>query len=63
MSRESNARQIGPIPDPFGSMRGSVTFLPGVDLTAPTGEEWSAEKDESEEHPFAGYARPWPDDD
>lgn len=31
-----------PVPDPFGAMRGSVTFLPGVDLTAPTGEEWAA---------------------
>ena len=34
------------IPDPFGAMRGSVTFLPGVDLTEPTGEEWAAEGDE-----------------
>ncbi len=30
--------------DPFGAMRGSVTFHPGVDLTAPTGEEWAAER-------------------
>jgi hypothetical protein len=32
-------------PDPFGSMRGSVTLLPGVDLTAPTGEAWAAERE------------------
>lgn len=33
-----------PVPDPFGAMRGSVTFVPGVDLTAPTGEKWAAER-------------------
>jgi hypothetical protein len=32
------------VADPFGAMRGSVTFFPGVDLTAPTGEEWAAER-------------------
>ncbi len=37
-----------PIPDPFGAMRGSVTVLPGVDLTEPTGEEWAAERDGGE---------------
>jgi hypothetical protein len=36
------------IPDPFGSMRGSVTFFPGVDLTEPTGEEWAAERGSDE---------------
>jgi hypothetical protein len=40
--------QAGPIPDPFGAMRGSVTFFPGVDLTEPTGEEWAAERGSDE---------------
>ena len=40
----TSARDAGPAPDPFGAMRGSVTFLPDVDLTAPTGEEWAAER-------------------
>ena len=43
-SESSTARPAGPIPDPFGAMRGSVTFSPGVDLTEPTGEEWKAER-------------------
>jgi hypothetical protein len=30
--------------DPWGCMAGTVTFVPGVDLTAPTGESWSAEE-------------------
>lgn len=30
--------------DPWGCMAGTVTFLPGVDLTAPTGEKWNAEE-------------------
>ena len=29
--------------DLWGAMRGSVTVLPGKDLTAPTGEVWDAE--------------------
>jgi hypothetical protein len=33
------------VADPFGAMRGSVTFISGVDLTRPTGEEWAAERD------------------
>ena len=28
--------------DLWGAMRGTVTFLPGVDLTEPTGEIWDA---------------------
>jgi hypothetical protein len=28
----------------FGAMRGTVTILPGVDLTEPTGEIWDAQK-------------------
>jgi len=27
----------------WGAMRGTVTVLPGTDLTAPTGEFWEAE--------------------
>ena len=34
------------IPDLFGAMRGTVKFVPGVDLTEPTGEIWNAELDE-----------------
>jgi hypothetical protein len=30
--------------DPWGCMAGTVTFMPGVDLTAPTGEVWNAEE-------------------
>jgi hypothetical protein len=29
--------------DPWGCMAGTVTILPGTDLTAPTGEVWNAE--------------------
>jgi hypothetical protein len=29
---------------PWGCMAGTVTIMPGVDLTAPAGETWSAEK-------------------
>lgn len=31
--------------DPWGCMAGTVTFMPGVDLTAPSGEHWSAEEE------------------
>lgn len=31
-------------PDPWGCMAGTVTFMPGVDLTAPTGDKWNAEE-------------------
>ena len=30
--------------DPWGCMVGSVTIMPGTDLTAPSGEQWNAEK-------------------
>lgn len=30
--------------DLWGAMRGTVTFLPGVDLTESTGELWDAEQ-------------------
>lgn len=29
----------------YGAMRGTVTIAPGVDLTEPTGERWSAMED------------------
>jgi hypothetical protein len=30
--------------DPWGCMAGTVTIMPGVDLTKPTGDTWNAEK-------------------
>lgn len=30
--------------DPWGCMAGTVTIMPGVDVTAPTGERWNAEE-------------------
>ena len=30
--------------DPWGCMAGTVTIMPGVDLTAPSGEKWNAEE-------------------
>jgi hypothetical protein len=30
--------------DPWGCMAGTVTILPGTDLTAPTGDAWNAEE-------------------
>lgn len=30
--------------DPWGCMAGTVTIMPGVDVTAPSGERWNAEK-------------------
>ena len=30
--------------DPWGCMAGTVTILPGTDLTAPTGDIWNAEE-------------------
>jgi len=44
-SKQAKSPGSSPVPDPFGAMRGTVTFLPGVDLTAPTGGEWAAERD------------------
>jgi len=29
--------------DPWGCMAGTVTILPGTDLTAPSGDTWNAE--------------------
>lgn len=30
--------------DPWGCMAGTVAIMPGTDLTAPSGEDWTAEK-------------------
>jgi len=30
--------------DPWGCMAGTITVMPGVDLTAPTGDKWNAEE-------------------
>lgn len=30
--------------DPWGCMAGTITILPGVDLTMPTGDTWDAEE-------------------
>jgi hypothetical protein len=30
--------------DPWGCMAGTVTIMPGTDLTAPSGEKWNAEE-------------------
>lgn len=40
---ERQAIASKPKRDPFGCMAGTVTFLPGVDLTAPGDEPWNAE--------------------
>lgn len=38
-------RQNGIAPhDPWGCMAGTITIMPGLDLTAPTGEVWNAEQ-------------------
>jgi hypothetical protein len=37
--------------DLWGAMRGTVTILPGVDLTEPTGEVWDALSEEPSEPP------------
>lgn len=29
--------------DPWGCMAGTITIMPGVDLTAPAGDKWNAE--------------------
>lgn len=33
-----------PVSDPWGCMAGTVTIMPGVDLTAPTGDIWNADQ-------------------
>ena len=30
--------------DPWGCMAGTIKIMPGTDLTAPSGEEWNAER-------------------
>jgi hypothetical protein len=34
----------GQKPDPWGCMAGTVTIIPGTDLTAPSDERWNAEE-------------------
>lgn len=34
---------LAPKGDPFGCMAGTVSFMPGVDLTAPSDDRWNAE--------------------
>jgi hypothetical protein len=38
------AKPKSPKGDPWGCMADTITFMPGVDLTAPTGEKWNAEE-------------------
>jgi hypothetical protein len=48
--RSVTFRRSGPVNpptregDPWGCMAGTVTVMPGVDLTAPTDEMWNAEE-------------------
>jgi hypothetical protein len=35
---------LPPKRDPWGCMAGTITILPGTDLTAPSGETWNAEQ-------------------
>lgn len=37
-------KKSSPKRDPWGCMAGTVTILPGTDLTAPSGEIWNAEE-------------------
>ena len=41
-ARALPAGKAGPSADPWGCMAGTVTIVPGTDLTAPT-EDWNAE--------------------
>jgi hypothetical protein len=36
-----------PKPDPWGCMAGTIIIQPNVDLTAPSGEVWAAEADQT----------------
>ena len=40
----ADAQPKQPKRDPWGCMAGTVTIMPGVDLTAPSGEKWNAEE-------------------
>ena len=42
--KASEASRAGSFRRIFGALAGTVTFAPGTDPTAPTGEEWNAEK-------------------
>jgi hypothetical protein len=44
--QRAGAQPVPPMPkgDSWGCMAGTITIMPGVDLTAPTGEKWNAEE-------------------
>lgn len=39
-----SAPPLAPKHDPWGCMAGTVTFMPGVELTAPDDEKWNAQE-------------------
>lgn len=43
-TQPTEARRSSLKRDPWGCMAGTVTIMPGVDLTAPTGDKWNAEE-------------------
>lgn len=43
-AKPSDPLKAAPKSDPWGCMAGTVTIMPGVNLTAPTGEKWNAEE-------------------
>jgi hypothetical protein len=43
-TEEAGAPKSSSKQDMWGCMAGTVTIMPGVDLTAPTGETWNAEE-------------------
>ncbi len=40
----ASSRPAGSKRDPWGCMAGTVTLMPGVDLVAPSGDAWNAER-------------------
>ena len=43
-NRTSKDEGASPFSRIFGALKGTVTIAPGVDLTLPTGEKWSAQQ-------------------
>ena len=43
-NRTSKDEGASPFSRIFGALKGTVTITPGVDLTQPTGEKWSAQQ-------------------
>ena len=43
-AHEGRAPQARRKVDPWGCMANTISIMPGTDLTAPSGEEWTAEK-------------------